>query len=151
MIWKHGEIKSHDLKHHWHSEIQSCCYRLMWIIDTIKMQLNWIASKKGKKKKKKQPNSLYMHLYTKSLQRLSWYSYTGFWATQNFFKGTTHPASQKAVTAPSFTEFKKHLHNALRYMVWFWGPFCAGPGAEVEDSWGPLPTEDIQSFWILWF
>lgn len=34
----------------------------MWIIGTIKMLLNWIASKKGKKEKKTQPTSLYVHL-----------------------------------------------------------------------------------------
>lgn len=62
-------------------------YTMDWcgLLTHSKMQLNWIASKKGKKKKNPNQTHCMCTYATKSLQILSWNSFTGFWATQNFF------------------------------------------------------------------
>lgn len=64
-----------------------------------------------------------------------------------FRKRVIHPevleqAPQGMVTAPSLTDLKKHLDNALRHKG-IVGASCAGPAAGQDDPDGPLPTEDI--------
>lgn len=63
-IWHESTVKlNHRISNTTGTLKQSLyCYGLMWVIDTIKMQSNWIASKKRKKRKKTQSNSLYVHL-----------------------------------------------------------------------------------------
>lgn len=54
--------------------------------------------------------------------------------------------SQGSVTAASLAEFRKHLENSLRYMMWFW--VCAVPGwwLNLDD-----PCESLQTQDIIWF
>ena len=49
----------------------------------------------------------------------------------------------EVVTAPSLMLFKKHLDNALRYMVWILGLSCAGTGVGLNDPCRSPPTQDI--------
>lgn len=51
--------------------------------------------------------------------------------------------SRKAVTAPKHSEFKKHLNNALRHMVYSLRLSCTGPRVGLNDPDGSLPTKDI--------
>lgn len=51
-------------------------------------------------------------------------------------------APQGMVTAPSLTELKKHLDNALRHKG-IVGMSCAELAAGHDDPDGALPTEDI--------
>lgn len=50
------------------------------------------------------------------------------------------------VRAPRLIEFKMHLDNILRHMVWFLGLLYAGVGAGRDDPDGSFPTQDT-----LWF